>query len=118
VELFERGLERLDSAGIDGAQRIAAQDLNRRALLRSSLGEEQRPVLEHERGENDLRSDARLLSFVAPAKPAGDHQVDHQRQIRLELEHDSFTNSRDVRNRPTLDRGHRRFDRSQDEGTD
>ena len=81
VKLLAGRLERLDTAGIERAQRrVAAYQLQRRPLLRARFGEEQRAVLEHERREQQLRPHPRLLAGLPPAEPTGDHQVDDQKE--------------------------------------
>ena len=82
VKLFARGVERLDAAGIERAQRrLAAHQLQRGALLRARFGEEQRAVLEGERGEHLLRPHPRFLAGLPPAQPPGDHEVDDEKQV-------------------------------------
>ena len=65
-------------------RRLAAHQVQRSALVRARFGEEQRAAVEVERGVPHARRDPRAL--LPPAQPAGDHQVDHQEQVALELE--------------------------------
>src|SRR3954451_20158206 len=79
VKRLERGVEWFDAAGIECAQRfLAAYDLQRGALLRARLAEEQRTVGKFERRQDHLGPDAGLLPGLAPTQAAGDHQVDDE----------------------------------------
>src|SRR4029079_9265775 len=81
VKVLERGVERLDAARIQRTQLLlAADDLQRGALLRARLAEKERAVRKLERGEDHLRSSTRLLPRLAPGQTAGDHQVDDEEQ--------------------------------------
>ena len=116
VKLLERGVERLDAAGIERAQRrLAAHQLQRRALLRARLGEEQRAVLEDERGEHQLRPHPRFLARLAPAQAARDHQVDDEKQIVVEGEDDALADAAHAADDRAVDRVDRRIDRAEDE---
>jgi hypothetical protein len=76
---LERRVERLDPAGIDRAKRIgAANHLQRCPLLRPGFGEQERPVLELERGQDDLGAHTGLFAGSAPAQASRDHQVNDQ----------------------------------------
>ena len=71
---------------------LAAQ---RGAATRASwcrLGQEQRAVREIERGEAELARHG-FAPAGLPAKAAGDHQVNHQEEIALELEHDALADA-------------------------
>ena len=119
----ERRLQRLDAAGIERPERgRAAHDLKRRALLRTGLGEEERAVLELERREDDLRAEADLLAWPAPAQPAGDHQVDDEDErvlvvSRPERDRNALPNARDVVNGRADEAFDRRIDRAEHERT-
>ena len=65
---------------------FAADDVQRRLLARSGLGQEQRPLREVERGQAQFAGDRRAR--IAPAQAARDHQVQHREQILVEREHD------------------------------
>ena len=117
VKLFARRLERLDAAGIQRAQRrFSSHHLQRRALLRARLGEKQRAVLEQERGEHQLRPHPGLLARLAPAQPPGDHQVDDEKQIVVEGEHEALADAAHTANGLGMNGSERRIDGAQDEG--
>ncbi len=89
------GRERLDSASVEIAgSRLAANDVQRGALLGGRFRQQQRPGREIERREPDPRGD--LCSPRAPAKTARDHQVKHEVQIGFEVEDDPFAQSPDA----------------------
>src|SRR5262249_21090206 len=70
-----RGVDRvhLDAAGIERADGVVAADyVNRRALLRARFREMHRARRELERREGETAR--RLLAAFAPAQPARDHQ--------------------------------------------
>ena len=94
VKLLGRRVERLETPWIERAQRrFAAHQLDRCALLRARFREEQRAVRKYERREDHLRSHPRLLARLAPAQPAGDHQMDYEKHIVSELENDAFADA-------------------------
>src|SRR5207247_2529076 len=101
---------------IDRAQRVlSADDLKRRALLRACFRKEESAVLELEDGKHDLRTDPRFLAGLAPAQAAGDHQMDHEKQLIVELESDAFADAPKSANDRTADGIERRIDRAEDE---
>src|SRR5262250_1675711 len=72
-EALEAGVEDLDAAWIERRERgFTAHQMQRGALLRAGLGEQQRSRGEVEGGEAELPRDPRRA--LAPAKAAGDHQ--------------------------------------------
>jgi hypothetical protein len=114
-ELRERYLEHLDAARIVLSERLAAPDNVKRSLaFRSCLGEQQSTVVEIERKQTDLSGN--LGALVLPPEPAGDHEVEHEEQFVLGLEHDTFSSTMQVDNGPTLQRRQRRVNRSQQKG--
>ena len=89
TELIEGGVERFQTTSIEFGQRVlAAQEVNRGPLLRRSFGQQQRAVREVEGRQTDLAGDRRALLF--PAEAAGDHQVDGQEELALELEDEAL----------------------------
>ena len=69
----------------------STHDVQRGALLRALLREEQRAD-----GEVEGRQPAALGDrdvALAPAQPAGDHQVEDQEQLAVELEHDALADA-------------------------
>src|SRR5207249_134961 len=79
--------ERLDAPAVERRQRaLAADEMERCPLLRARLGQDKDSASEIERGE---RGPARnLRPRRPPAEPAGDHQVQDEKEILLELEDD------------------------------
>ena len=62
--------------------------MNRRALFRSRLGQKQCSIGEIERGLAVLAGDLRAFRF--PVKPPGDHQMNDQEKIVVQLEDDAL----------------------------
>ena len=81
-----------------GQRRIATNQVKRCSPLGALLGEQDRPVAEIERREPaSSRQVDRLAALLrAPAKAAGDHQVNHDEQTVFELEHDPFADPPDT----------------------
>ena len=80
----------LEPAAVELRERVrAAHDVERRALLRARLGEDQRARREVERGERRPCPGRRARRRI-PAQAAGDHEVDDEEEIVLEAEHDAL----------------------------
>src|SRR5690606_27423731 len=114
LERIEIGLVELETAAVVRRdRRRAALDVKRRALLRARLRDEQLAGLEADakcsltRG----RSGRRLPPLQAP----GDHQVQHERELLLELNHDALAEPRYAFDAKPDDRVDRRLGRAQQE---
>src|SRR5262245_7019163 len=71
---FERRIQNFKGAAIESRERRSALDqMQRSALFRSRLRQEQRPGREIERRESKLSWNLRVWRF--PLKPPGDHQM-------------------------------------------
>ena len=91
-EFFERCGHDIDSAGIEcGQPRLARSHMQRRALLRSGLGQREAAVVEQERGQGAAA--VGLLGFLAPVQASGDHQVQHQPDVVIEADRDAFADA-------------------------
>ena len=94
AELGQRRLERLEAAAVVLAKSgFATHDVNRRSTLRARLGEEQRAVVEVERGQSELARDLRAAR--QPLESARNHQMDDDEEIVFEREHDSLAEAAD-----------------------
>ena len=84
--------QHFEAAGIVRRQLLlASHQIQRRAPLRAGFGENQRAILEVKCGEADLARDlwTRLVcAFGGPLEAAGDHQVNDEEQVALELPHE------------------------------
>ncbi len=119
VEFLERGLQRLDAAGIERAERLlAAHELDRRAFLRARFREEQRAVGELERGEDESRTDPQFLFGLAPSQPARDHQMDDEKKIVVEFEDDALADAAHAAHDLAVDDVNRWIDGAEDEGAE
>src|SRR5262249_38876352 len=117
-KLVTRDLKRLDAARIERSERrLALHELHRRALLRSGFGQPQRAVRELKRGEHDFRAQPQLFAARSPTQPAGNHQMNDQKEVRLERQDDPLADAADASDFPTDDRLNRRRHRPQDEWT-
>ena len=67
---------------------LTAHQVHRSAFLRSRLSQKQSAVGEIERGQPDLAR--RLGAARLPVQPAGDHQMEDQKQIVLQFEDDAL----------------------------
>src|SRR5437870_1171813 len=72
----------------------SARQGQRGPLLRARLRQEQRPVLEVESRERHLP--AELHAAFLPVEPAGDHQVEDQKEPALEREDDALSDAIDA----------------------
>src|SRR6185312_17320888 len=115
-KLLQRRPQRLDAAGVVSGQRLASvDDLNRRSFFRAGFGEKQRAVRKRKRREQYLAAEADFLTGLAPSQSSGDHQMNHQKEVRVELEDDAFSQARRPVHLPSLELADRRRNRSQDE---
>ena len=81
------GVEHFEPAGIVlGAVRFAAHQVQRRPAFAAGLGEDQRAGGEVKRRQPDLAR--RLGPLRLPVQSARDHQVQHEKQVRLQREDD------------------------------
>ena len=80
------------------------------AAFRTGLRQRARAVLELEQRERA----ARFLAF--PVQASGDHQVQHEVQIAVEVEHDAFSQSRETDDGFAVDIGKRGNRGPQQEG--
>src|SRR6266849_5017276 len=88
-ELIQGSVQRLQPAAVIlGECGLAAQQVNRGALLLRRLSEQQRAVREVEGRQANLAGNRRPA--ILPPKAARDHQVDDQKQVVLELEDEPF----------------------------
>jgi len=114
VERGRVGVEHLEPARIVlGEARLAADEIERRAPLRTGLGQDERARREIERGQADLA--AELGARGLPVEPPGDHQVQHQEQIALEADHDALAEAREPDDTAAGRRRDRRIDRAKQE---
>jgi hypothetical protein len=91
----------------------AAGNMNRRLPAGAGFGEDQRAAGKVERGEPDLVGNR--CAAIAPAEPAGNHQVQDQEQLVAEIEHEALSQPAQVHDSPSFERRHRRLDRTNDE---
>lgn len=71
---------------------------------------------ELERREDQLRTDPRFLSRRAPPQTSGNHQVDDEKQIGAEFQHDALADTPNAGHRLAVDRFERWIDGAEDEG--
>ena len=90
--------------------------MDRCAPLRPGLGEDQRSVLEFESGKR--YAPRRFLVLGEPAQPSGDHEVQHQEQGAIELEHDALAHAAHAFHFPARDRIQGRRHAAQHEGAE
>ena len=74
------------AAAEDGEVGLPTHHVERCPLLRARLSEQERAVWELERRQADPLGHGRTR--VAPAQPARDHQVDHQKEAAIQREDD------------------------------
>src|SRR5262249_42396659 len=114
AKALEVGLEHVETAGIVGAQaRLAADDVERCALLRARLGHEQRPLAEVEGRERDLARGLRPAR--PPAKPPRDHQMKHEKEVILEPEDDPLAEAAQLDDPLPFRGADRHIDRAEEE---
>ena len=98
-------VEHVEPAAIElGERRAPGDEVQRRALLRRRLGEDQRAVRKVERREPDLAG--QLLAALLPAQPARDHQVDDDEAIAFDADDDPLAEPLDA-SRPSRRRSSR-----------
>ena len=93
---FVRSGQRLEAARIERMHgRLSACNLKARALFRACLGEEQRPMLELESSQDDLRrGPARFFGRAGqPFEAPCDHQVDDEKKVLRKPEHEALADS-------------------------
>ncbi len=89
AERLERRAHHLDSAAIVRSKRVLAFDqVERGPLLGARLAQDERARREVEGGEPDLPR--QLGARFLPGEATGDHQVDHQVQVAVEVDHDAL----------------------------
>src|SRR6516162_2535923 len=97
AKALEIGVENFQTARIVGAEAVlAANHVERRPLLRTRLGDEQRTLWEVERRESDLPDGFRAAR--SPAEPPGDHQMKNEKEIILEREDDPLAKAAQLDN--------------------
>ena len=111
-ELGETGFQNLQAAPRELLESLlSAHEPQRSAALGAGFGENQSPVREIERSEADFSR--HLRARWHPAQTAGDHQVDHQEQIVLQLEDDSLPHPPHSDDPLSLGGAHRRIYRAE-----
>jgi hypothetical protein len=86
------GLEHFETAAVMVRQCArTADDMQGCPPLRTGLGQDQRAVLEVEGEQPHLARNRGPGGF--PAKAAGDHEMEHEIEVALELEDDSLSES-------------------------
>ena len=94
----------------------AGHEVQRGALLRAGLGEDERPVLEVE-GRERRRVPPTLRGLLLPVQPARDHEVQDQEALALEREDDPLADPREPDDAAAFRLLERRRDRAQQERT-
>src|SRR5947207_9597987 len=84
--------------------------MNRCAPFRSGLGEHEIAGAEFENGETDFAG-----RFYVPAETAGDHQMDDDEELVLELDHDPLADAAHAADAFAFDLGGRGVDGAKDE---
>jgi hypothetical protein len=114
AKALEVGVENFQTARIVGAEAaLAANDVERRALLRARLGDEQRSLREIERRESHLPEG--LCAARSPAKPPGYHQMKNEKEIILEREDDPLAEAAKLDNPLSFRSADRHLDRAEEE---
>jgi len=93
---------------------LAADEVERRPPLRSRLGQDERPRREVEGGEADLAPQLRARRL--PVEPAGDHEVQDEKEIALQPDDDALAEATEPRDAPARGRRERRIDGAEQEG--
>src|SRR5439155_12065864 len=115
AKVLDVRLEHLEAAGVVGLEsRLATDQIERSALLRARFGDQQRPARKIEGCEPDLPG--RLRSARAPAKPAGDHQVEDEKELGLERDDEALAEAAEPDHPLALRIANRRIDRAQEKG--
>ena len=115
AECVERRIERLEPARVERSQRrLANDDVERGALPRTGLCENERPSREVERREPQSRRD--LRPWLAPLEATGDHEVEDEEEIALERERDALADPPHAAHRAALCARERRLDGAHEVG--
>ena len=103
-EVLQATFQHLDAAGIVLPQILgAAYDMQRRALDGAGLGEDQGAGRQVEGRQAQLARNPGLCR--TPAEPPGDHQVEDQIEIALQLEDDPLAQPAETQHLPVLSTG-------------
>lgn len=114
VETVEIRLEDLQATGVVGAQpALATHRVQGRALLAPGLGQQQRARIEIEDRQTQLARDLRTGLF--PAQTTGDHQVDDEEVLGVQLDRDPLAQAPQSDDPLAAALLERRIDRAQDE---
>src|SRR5438067_2306649 len=90
MKRVEVDLEHIQSARIVCRERLLSLDDVQRCLpFRAGLGQYQRAVVEIDCQQADLSRDARVA--ILPSKAAGDHQMEHKKELSFERNHHPFS---------------------------
>ena len=89
-------------------------DVKAGALLGAGLRQEKDAAREVERGER--RPSGHPRTRPLPMQAARDHQVQHEKEVVVQLEDDPLAEARDRPNRLSLDGGDRRVEGPEEEG--
>src|SRR5262249_40059730 len=92
---------------------LAPNQVQGRAPLRAGLGQRERPRGEVEGGEPD--PPWHLVARLSPVKPARDHEVQDEKKVVLEPDHDALAQSTQREDAPPRGRGERRIDGAEEE---
>src|SRR6185437_14982247 len=94
-------VERLDAASIERAKRgLALYRVQRCAARSARFCQKQRSRRKTEARQHGARWT--LLSRCAPAEPSRDHEVDDEKELIAEAEHDAFPDAAHTGHMPTL----------------
>ena len=111
--LGRRG-EQIHAAGIVQRQHLrAAYCMERRALLGVGFRQHQRAVGEIECRQPQLPRQRRAC--LPPVEPPGDHQMQHQIELIIEVKHDALAEPRQLAHRQPFEGFQRRIDGPQQE---
>src|SRR4026209_2541155 len=111
-ELGETGFQNLQAATRELPESLlSAHEPKRSTALGAGFGKNECPVREVERGEADFTRNFR--SGRHPAQTAGNHEMNHQEQIVLQLEHDSLSHPSHSNDALSVGGAHRRIHRAE-----
>src|SRR5690349_25049841 len=95
LELSDRRVEHLEAPALELFKCwFTANEPQRCPAFRAGFGEDQGPIWEIEGSESELAGYLGARRY--PAKSAGDHQVDDEKEVILQLDADSFSNTPDA----------------------
>jgi hypothetical protein len=115
-EVGDARVEHFEPAAVEPGERaVASNEVERRAARRAGLGEEERPGWEIEGGQRD--PPGRLRAARAPPESAGDHEVNDEEELILQLEHDPLSDPSERQHALSLGRGDRRLHRAEKKWT-